>query len=522
MKPMTSCTITLDGDHLTRDEVIAVAESHADPQRVTVEVAEVARQRVQRGREAVDRLVASGAVVYGVTTGFGRFRDRLIPAEQVRQLQRNLIVSHAVGVGDPLEPGTVRALMLIRANTLVKGYSGIRLEVVETLVGMINRGVYPIIPCKGSVGASGDLAPLAHMVLVLMGDGEAYYQGQRLPGAEAMRRAGLATTGLEMKEGLALINGTSVMTAIGLQVLHAADLLAEVADVAGALSLEALNGTRDAFDERIHQVRPHPHQIACAAHLRALLEGSDLACSFDSDRVQDAYALRCMPQVHGAVREALDYAARVVERELNAAVDNPLLFWEGESPLAISGGNFHGEPVALVMDHVKNAVAELGNISERRIARLIDPSLNEGLPAFLIKAGGLNSGFMLPQYTAAALASENKVLAHPASVDTIPTSANTEDHVSMGTIAARQAREIVDNVAAILAIELITAAQAIDFRLESCPHCMGRGTVAAYQAIREHVPYLENDTILYPYMQTVHAMVLSGELVRQVRQALAG
>ncbi len=520
-------TITLDGQSLTCAQVVAVAQSWATPDQATVEIGGEARERIVRSRQAVEALVESGAVVYGVTTGFGSFRDKVIPPDRVAELQHNLIVSHSVGVGDPFDPGTVRALMLIRANTLAKGNSGIRLEVVERLVGMVNRGVYPVIPCKGSVGASGDLAPLAHMVLALIGEGEASYQGERLPGAEAMRRAGLPVTHLDVKEGLALINGTSVMAAIGALGLHEAQLLLKVADIAGALTLEALNGTRDAFDERIHLARPHPNQVASAAYFRALLEGSTFTCSSQDEnpgphpqRVQDAYSLRCMPQVHGAAGEAVAYASRVVERELNAAVDNPLIFWDAEQPVALSGGNFHGEPVALVMDHVKNAVTELGNISERRVARLIDPTLNEGLPAFLVKEGGLNSGFMLPQYTAAALASENKVLVHPASADTIPTSANTEDHVSMGTIAARQAREIIDNVASILAIELIAAAQGLDFRREECESCLGRGTEAAYDLIRERVPFLEKDTIMYPYIEAVREIVAGGELVERVEKAI--
>ncbi len=514
-------TITLNGETLTSAEVMAVAQSWAAPERVQAAIDGAARERINHSRRAVEALVEAGAVVYGVTTGFGSFHDRVIPPDRVAELQHNLIVSHSVGVGEPFNPGTVRALMLIRANTLAKGYSGIRLEVVERLVAMINRGVYPVVPCKGSVGASGDLAPLAHMVLPLIGEGEAFYRGERLAGAEAMRRAGLPTVKLDVKEGLALINGTSPMAAIAVEGLHEGCLLVKTADIAGALSLEALYGTRDAFDERIHEVRAHPHQIASAAYIRALLEGSELTHRLDPERVQDAYSLRCMPQVHGAVREALAHADQVVQRELNAAVDNPLIFWENGGPLALSGGNFHGEPIAVVMDYVKTAMTELGNISERRVARLIDPSLNQGLPAFLVREGGLNSGFMLPQYTAAALASENKVLAHPASADTIPTSANTEDHVSMGTIAARQAREITDNVASILSIELIAAAQAVDFRREGGEARLGRGTDAAYRLIRERVPFLEKDTIMYPYIEAVREIVKSGELVSRVEAAIA-
>ena len=514
--------IAIDGDSLSIADLFAVAASWHEPARVTVSLTSDARERVRRSRRVVEELLESGTVVYGVTTGFGNFRDRLIPPSQVAQLQRNLIVSHSVGVGAPLDSATVRALMLVRINSLVKGYSGIRLEVVERLVEMINRGVYPVIPCKGSVGASGDLAPLAHMVLVLIGEGEATVNGIQMAGADALRSVGLEPVSLQAKEGVALINGTSVMAAIGAQVIVRARVLSRMADIAGAMSLEALNGTRDAFDERIHAARPHPEQVNSAAYLRRLLEGSQLTRSFDPLRVQDAYSLRCMPQVHGAVRTAIEYAAGVLALELNAAVDNPLLFRDDDGkPFALSGGNFHGEPIALVMDHLANAVAELGNISERRIARLIDPALNEGLPAFLVDQGGLNSGFMLPQYTAAALASENKVLAHPASVDSIPTSANTEDHVSMGTTAARQTAEIVENVATILAIELICAAQAIDFRLREGAQSLGTGTYAAHRAIRQIVPFIQSDTAMYPYINAVQAIVLNGDLLNTVEAALA-
>ena len=515
-------TIVLDGQGLTLEDVAAIARHWAAPEDLTLVLAPEARARIARAHQAVRMLLERGAVVYGVTTGFGHLKDRAIPLDQVRQLQRNLILSHAVGVGAPLDQGAVRAAMAIRANTLAKGYSGVRPEVVDLLLAMVNRGVHPVVPCQGSVGASGDLAPLAHMALVLLGEGEAFYRGERLPGGEALRRAGLEPLDLEPKEGVALINGTSIMAAVGALAVHEAETLLRVADVAGALTLEALQGTLDALDPRIHDLRLHPHQAACAAHLRRLLDGSGWVRSRDPRRVQDAYSLRCMPQVHGAVREAVAHARAILERELNAVVDNPLLFWEGEDPVALSGGNFHGEPVALAMDYLATAVTDLGNISERRTARLLDPALNEGLPAFLVEAGGLNSGLMLLQYTAAALASENKVLAHPASADTIPTSANTEDHVSMGTLAARKAREVVRNVGAILAIELLVAAQAVDLRRKAQALPLGRGTGAAHRLLREAVPFVAGDQLLYPHLEHVQRLLWEGALLEAVEAALGG
>ncbi|MFQ6058468.1 MAG: histidine ammonia-lyase [Anaerolineae bacterium] len=536
-------TITIDGEHLTLEDVAAVAEQDD----ITIEISAQAQDRVVRARQAVEELIARGQVVYGVTTGFGHLKNKLISPDQVATLQRNLVMSHAVGVGEPLSEDVVRAMMLIRANTLAKGYSGVRLETLKTLVGMLNRGVHPLVPSKGSLGASGDLAPLAHMSLVLIGQGEAIYQGERLPGGEAMWRAGLEPVELAAKEGLALINGTALMAAIGSLVTYQAENLSHVADIAGALSLEALEGSNEPFDPRLHAVRPHPRQVDCAAYMRRLLTGSeflrpksDLTRSLASpeaeanvepvsgqrarhQRVQDAYSLRCIPQVHGAVRDAVAYARWALEIELNSATDNPLIFWEDEGPVALSGGNFHGELIALAMDYLAMGLTELGNISERRLNRLIDETINDGLlPAFLIKHGGLNSGFMLAQYTAAALTSENKVLAHPASVDTIPTSANTEDHVSMGVTAARHAEEVRRNVEIILAIELFAAAQAIDFRRERAgrPLQMGQGTAPAYELIREHVPFLEHDAVMYPYIEAVRGLIERGELVERVERAL--
>ena len=521
----TRAHITVDGERLKIEDVVAVANAYRNPASAQAVLAPEARERIARSRQAVEHLLACGDIVYGVTTGFGHFKSCIIPPADSQQLQQNILLSHAVGVGEPVDEATTRAVMLIRANTLAKGYSGVRLETVERLLAALNAGVHPRIPCKGSLGASGDLAPLAHMALVLVGQGEATYRGELLPGGEALRRAGLEPLTLGAKEGLALTNGTAFMTAIGSLVTWRAERLAQVADIAGALSCEALHATPRAFDERIHAVRPHPRQIACAAYLRRLLEGSQFLRPDDPLNVQDAYTLRCMPQVHGAARDAIAYARWVLEIELNSATDNPLIFFEDDgTPVCLSGGNFHGEPVALAMDYLKTALAEIGNISERRVTRLTDDASNQGtLPAFLIKHGGLNSGFMLAQYTAAALASENKVLAHPASVDTVPTSANTEDHVSMGPIAARQAQEILENVETILAIELLAAAQGIDFRREVLGNVrLGRGTAPAYALIRERVPFLEQDAYMAPLIEAVLELVRSGELARRVNEATEG
>jgi histidine ammonia-lyase len=494
--------------------------------RVEADVTPEAWDRVRRAERAVQGFVERGEVVYGVTTGFGAFKDKIIPRDQVAQLQRNILMSHAVGVGTPLDQATTRAMMLIRANTLAKGHSGIREETLRLLLAMLNRGVYPVVPSQGSLGASGDLAPLAHMALPLIGLGDAMYEGQSLPGDVALARAGLAPVALAAKEGLALTNGTAMMSAIGALATMQAENLARVADVAGCLSLEALHGTSRAFDPRIHAARPHPRQIEAATHILDLIDGSDFTRRDDPLNVQDAYTLRCMPQVHGAARDAILYARWVLEIELNAATDNPLLFFDDESGEAtvLSGGNFHGEPIAIAMDYLALALTELGNISERRLTRLTDECSNqETLPAFLVQHGGLNSGFMLTQYTAAALASENKVLAHPASSDTIPSSANVEDHVSMGPAASRQARQIADNVERILTLELFAAAQGIDFRRQRLgPDArLGRGTAPVYDLIRTQVPFLAHDAVMYPYVEAVRRLVADGQVVAASRQGLA-
>ena|SRR5690606_27570071 len=509
-------TIVIDGTSLTIEQVVAVA--YGKPGDPYVELSDEALRKVARSADAVRRLVDEGTIAYGITTGFGAFKDRIIPPEQVEKLQRNIIVSHAVGVGDPFDIPNTRAIMLIRANTLARGYSGIRPETLQLLLDMLNRGVHPIIPEKGSLGASGDLAPLAHMSLTIIGEGEAEYQGERLPGAEALRRAGLKPHVLAAKEGLALTNGTTIMCAVGSLETYRAEMLSKVADIAGCLSLEALNGTPSAFDPRIHQLRPFPRQEECAAYLRSLLEGSQFVRGDDPSNVQDAYTLRCIPQVHGAVRDAIAYARWVMEIELNAVTDNPLIFVDDDTDeiTVLSGGNFHGEPLAICMDYLGLAMSEMGNISERRIMRLIDEASNtHTLPAFLTRDGGLNSGFMIVQYTAAALATESKVLSHPASVDSIPTSANVEDHVSMGCTAALKARRIINNVERILSIELMSAAQGIDFRKEVTPPGarLGRGTQPVYDLIRQHVPFIAEDTIMYHYMDAVHKLVREHHIV---------
>lgn len=515
-------TFWIDGENLSLDDVIRVA--HATPEDLQIGIADAARRKIGRARACIEDALASGRVHYGINTGFGAFKDRLISPDQVQTLQRNIIASHAVGVGGDFDAETVRAAVLIRANTLAKGHSGVRPELVEALVNLLNRGVYPVLPCQGSLGASGDLAPLAHMALVLIGEGEAVYRGERMAGGEALHRAGLRPITLEAKEGLALTNGTAVSCAVGCLTTWQAENLSRVADVAGCLSLEALHGTPDAFDPAIHALRPHPRQVECAAYLRRLIEGSTFLRGHDPHNVQDAYTLRCIPQVHGAIRDAVLYARWVLEIELNSVTDNPLLVFDETGAYRIlSGGNFHGEPVALAMDYLKIALTELGNIAERRLTRLTDEASNQStLPAFLIERGGLHSGFMLVQYTAASLASENKVLAHPASADTIPTSANTEDHVSNSTTAARQAREVADNVERILAIELFAAAQGIDFRRRALGAAarLGRGTAPVYSLIREHVPFLGEDVVMYPHIETIRRLIRSRRIARDVDAAL--
>ncbi|HBY94696.1 MAG: histidine ammonia-lyase [Ardenticatenaceae bacterium] len=515
-------SLRLDGEHLTVADVVRVARSAPGDIRVILD--EAARTRVVASRAAVERLVMEGRVAYGITTGFGAFKDRLVSREQLDELQRNLVLSHSVGVGPPFAPDETRALILVRANQLAKGLSGVRPVVIDLLLELLHRGVFPVIPQQGSLGTSGDLAPLAHLALVLIGEGTALVGEETLPGRAALARVGLEPPVLQAKEGLALLNGTAVMTGVGALVTYDAEMSAHAADSAGALSLEALEGTGEAFDRRLQRARPHPRQVEAARYLRQLLAGSEFTRGYDPLRVQDAYSLRCIPQVHGAVRDAIAYARWVLEIELNSATDNPLIFVEGDQIDVLSGGNFHGEPVALAMDYLAMALTELGNISERRINRLMDVHCNGGLlPPFLTEAGGLNSGFMLAHYTAAALASENKVLAHPASSDSIPTSADVEDHQSLGTIAARQAREVLGNTATIIGIELFSAAQGIDFRRQRAGRALrlGRGTSPVYNLIRSEIPFLERDTFMQPYILAATRLVRSGAVDAAAQTAVA-
>ena len=501
--------VILTGEDLTLYDIHIVC-CHDVP----VALSEEAKERILTSRKTVDDLVAEGKTVYGITTGFGKFSDVCISQDECKLLQKNLIITHAVGAGEPFSREASRGIMLLRVNNLAKGYSGARLEVVQTLVEMLNRGVTPVIPQKGSLGASGDLAPLSHMVLPMLGLGEAQYQGKRLPGAEAMALAGIPTVELVAKEGLALINGTQAMTSTGCLTLFDSLELMEMANIAAALSFEAHQGVVDALDERVHTIRAHWGQLETARMLRKLLEGSRNVTRQGQIRVQDRYSLRCTPQVHGASWDALEYVKGRVETEMNSVTDNPIIF--SDTREGISGGNFHGQPMALAFDFLGIALAELANISERRIESLVNPSIS-GLPAFLVENGGLNSGFMIVQYTAAALVSENKVLAHPASVDSIPSSGNQEDHVSMGTIAARKAGEIMGNLRRVIAMELMCACQAIDLR--SGKDGLGIGTRAAYEAVRSVCPMLKEDRPLYEDINKCESLLQGGVLLSAVRDA---
>ena len=485
----------LDGQRLSLGEVSAVARGE---ERVTLSAN--ARLRIEDSRRVVERIIAENRTVYGVNTGFGKLSDIRIDPSQIRELQLNLVRSHSCGLGNPLSIEEARAMLLLRANVLALGYSGCRAIVVETLVEMLNRGVTPVIPEKGSVGASGDLAPLAHLALTTIGEGEAFHEGERMPGADALKRAGIEPLQLEAKEGLALLNGTQAMAAVGGLALHRAARLTHLADVAGAMSLEALKGTPVAFDERIHATRPHRGQIEVAAHLRELLRDSEIRESHveNDPRVQDAYSLRCMPQVHGAVRDALAHVREIVETETGSATDNPLVFTDtGE---VLSGGNFHGAPVALALDYAAMALTDLMSITERRIDRLVNPDSNEDLPPFLTTQPGVGSGFMMLQIVAASLLSEAKVLAHPASIDNVPTDGGKEDHVSMGMTSATKLRTIVELAERMLAIELITAAEGLEYRKPLKP---GRGAHEAYEIVRKHVMRLTADRSMSADIQAI-------------------
>ena len=478
-----------------------------------VELAEDARKKVIGAREVVEKLLRENRVAYAINTGVGKLSDVHIEPAQNRQLQVNLIRSHSAGVGEPLSQPETRAMMLLRANSLAKGFSGVRPEVIDLLCAMLNKGVHPVVPSQGSVGASGDLAPLAHLALAMIGEGQVWSGDVRINSAEALQRAGIAPLVPEAKEAISLINGTQAMLAVGTLSLLAAENLADTADVLGAMSLDALHGTDVAFDARIHDVRPHAGQSQVAANLRSLLKGSEIRESHkDCGRVQDAYSLRCIPQVHGAVRDTLAFCRRTFEIEMNSAVDNPLVFVKGHAEGdIISGGNFHGEPLAFALDYMAIALSALSGISERRIERLVNPALNEGLPPFLAPEAGINSGFMMPQVTAAALASENKVLAHPASVDSITTSGNKEDYVSMGMAAAIKLKRVIANATNVLAIEACAAAQALDFL---SPLKSSQPLQKAHAAIRKVSPKIEHDRVFADDFARLAELIRAGALAK--------
>jgi histidine ammonia-lyase len=496
-------TIKIDGDCLSLEQFVSVARG-----KKRVELSPAAVAKIKNCRLVLEEFIHSDKPFYGINTGFGALAQRRIEKKDLKKLQKNLIKSHTAGVGPNLAADIVRGVMLLRANVLAKGYSGVRLEVVQLLLDLLNQDMVPLIPAKGSVGASGDLAPLSHLAMVLIGEGDVCYRGREQNSAAAFKKAGLRPLELLEKEGLALINGTQVMTAIGNFNLLAAENLAKVADIAGAMTFEAQLGSPSPFFEEIQNVRRHPGQMECAKNIMHLIKDSPLWISHQGKKkVQDAYSVRCMPQVHGAVRDTLKHVRRVLEIETNSATENPLIF--PEQKIILSGGNFHGEPVAFAMDFLAIAMTELGNISERRIDRLINPASNMGLPNFLIADNGLNSGFMIVHVTATALASENKCLAHPASVDNIPTSANQEDHVSMGTIGARKALEIIGNLTHILAIELMAAAQALDFYgLKSSPPLENVKAL-----IRKQVPFLSEDTRMDIHIRHIADLIASGRLL---------
>lgn len=503
MKP-----ITVGMGEMTLEDLVDISRHGAK-----VQLTKGSEHRINEARKLIEQWVTEEKSVYGITTGFGALSDVAISRKDTRQLQQNILMSHSTGTGDMFDEETVRAVMALRIKDFAMGHSGIRLETVQHLITILNKGVYPVVPEKGSVGASGDLTPLAHLSLVLIGHGKAFYKEAQLSGLEALNHCGITPLRLEAAEGLALINGTQVMTAVGGLAVYDALNLAKLTDVAAAASLEVLMGSRMEFDPRIHQVRPHPGQAAVADNMYRITQNSEIVTSHkDCHRIQDAYTLRCSPQVHGASKDAVFYAKKVLETEMNASTNNPLIFPESQEFLL--GGNFHGQPIALAMDFLCMAVSEFANISERRIERLVNPKLS-GLPAFLVADGGLNSGFMIAQYTAAALVSENKVLSHPACVDSIPTSANKEDHVSMGTISARKCREVIKNAENVIAIELLCGAQALDLFTNMKP---GEGTLAAYTAIRDVVPHLDGDRILHEDIYTVKGLMRNGKILDAVEK----
>ncbi|MBU4360513.1 histidine ammonia-lyase [Candidatus Parcubacteria bacterium] len=495
--------LIINGNDLTIDKIVKVAFSPD----IFVKISPGAKEKIQASRKVVDDLVARGEVVYGLTTGFGEFRNKSINFQQAEELQNNLIRSHAIGVGRPFSLSETRTAILIRANSLTKGYSGVRLIFIEKLLELLNKNIYPYIPCQGSVGASGDLAPLSHLGLVMMGEGEVIENQKRVATPNIFEKYNFQPIKFSYKEGLALNNGTSFMTALAVLNLKRAKNIIKWSDRILATSLEALQGTLVAYEERVHKLRPHPGQIKTAFNVRSLCQNSQIVGPGNNyPDVQDSYSLRCSPQVHGAVKDSFEYAKKIVEIEINSVTDNPLIF--SDTGEAVSAGHFHGEPIAFAMENLGIAIAELGTISERRTAKMLDPSTNDGLPAFLIpkQKGGLCNGYMIAQYTAAALVAENKVLSHPAAVDSIPTSANQEDHVSFAPISARKCKKIINHVENILAIELMCAVQGIDFRRPAKP---GFGVQQIYAKIRTQIPFLDNDRILYTDLEKVVKIIRS-------------
>ncbi len=503
--------VVADGENLKISQIESVVRENAK-----VDIDKDIKEKVDSARRIIKRSIDDKRVIYGVTTGFGALSDVFISEDQRRQLQKNIVMSHSAGVGDIFDEEVVRAIMLLRINGFAKGNSGVRFHTLKTLIEMLNKGVHPVIPEKGSVGASGDLAPLAHLALVLIGEGEAIYKDKLLPGKQAMKEAGIEICKLEAGEGLALINGTQMMTGIGALVVNDSIKLLKTADIAAGMTLEVLLGSNIELNEKIHSVRPHSGQMISAENLRRITEASEIISSHkDCSRVQDAYSIRCCPQVHGASVDTLNYVKNIIETEMNSATDNPLIFPDtGE--IFNNSGNFHGQPIALAMDFLTIALSEIANISERRVERMVNPLLS-GLPAFLVKNPGINSGLMIAQYTAASLVSENKTLSHPASVDSIPTSANKEDHVSMGSIAARKCKQVLFNVENVIAIELLCAAQALDLftNLKA-----GAGTIEAYRAIRELIPHLEEDRVLSKDIEVMYKLVHDGTILSSVEKKI--
>jgi histidine ammonia-lyase len=502
-------TIIIDNNRITLEDVSKVALKG-----YKVQLGENAKQKILKSRSVIENIIKENKTVYGVNTGFGKFAEVRISSEKIEELQVNLVLSHSAGVGEPFKEEIVRAMMFLKAINLSLGFSGCSIEVVETLIEMLNKGVHPVIPQKGSVGASGDLAPLSHLALVIIGEGEAIFKGEKLDGENAMKKAEIPILKLKAKDGLAILNGTQAMTAVGALAILKAQNILKTADISGAMSVEAMLGTDRAFDEKIQLARGHKGQIESAKNLTELLKNSEIMKSHrDSPhKVQDQYSLRCIPQVHGSARDVVKFVKETVETEINGTSDNPLIFPDMNE--VISGGNFHGEPVAMAMDFLAIAISEIANISERRIASLMDSSISE-LPMFLIKEGGLNSGFMIPQITSASLVSENKILCHPASVDSIPTEVNKEDHVSMGTTSARKCLEVIENTENVLAIEIMCASQGIDFRKPLVP---GIGVKTAWNFIRNYVSPVEKDRILYKDMEIIKELVSSGQIVEEVEK----